>query len=829
MDPSTSDIIEVGAARFIDGKNTEIYSSLIRPTRPIPDRISALTGLTTGELDWARSFSEVMPDFLDFLGNSPIVAHNADFDMGFLATKLPRINVEMPSNIIWDNLKLGVLLYPEMQSFGLESLADHFSIPFRKTHRATDDCIITGQLFLTFLKNAPAIWCRELWDKLTGVYLAGSALGSLLHEISGHPDFDDYANLESVRTPLSSVPIQLSKPLTELKIPDDNQDVLIRVGPDDIANPDSIIRDTKPYKNKRRHYFAFPASQYPGDFWGMDKKWNEIIDRSPDIVIYPGRERILCKRQMRIFIEDEVENPLSLTGYETAVLYSFAQTSVDGNFSRLSWWIWNNLKNIPTAIPFISASNCNPSTCQDSDSCFYMKSLDKALKSKILGFPYRVMKEEGGIPRAKGTRLKADFTFFNPEGIFRDNLIGGIRSFVLNHESVLMDKIIKYLPEPDSGKAREVGEKALDSMKLLLEMVDRLISTSSHKRLQKGKRFFLFIDDNLEKESLELLDEIKKLCGIAIEFLISIPENAPPSAKLIASMLNQDVEKMLESAQLAESGNMVLCLDKIEDGLFDDCRFLFFPHIYRKGFLELPNGTEKLFFISHHISKSDDWERYLRFLGRESSSYDFFDVSPGIPEGNNIYITSGDEKDQISKKKVMNIKGDEISYIISNFPGRSLVIVRGSQELLNFKYRLSPRLKESGYWPLFQKQDGPKGLLIKEFSKHKNVVFFGLTDLLEDINLFEQPPDNLILESLHLTSLQDPIEAFIKMEMENAGLDHLSDYLEPKIHFTITKSLRRWKNHLYGKARIFILDERLADSDYGVSFLESLDSSRQEI
>jgi len=82
-----------------------------------------------------------MPGFLDFIENLPIVAHNADFDMGFLSEKLPRINMEIPTNPIWDNLKLSVLLYPEIQSFGLEALAYAFNVPVVKAHRASEDSL----------------------------------------------------------------------------------------------------------------------------------------------------------------------------------------------------------------------------------------------------------------------------------------------------------------------------------------------------------------------------------------------------------------------------------------------------------------------------------------------------------------------------------------------------------------------------------------------------------------------------------------------------------------------------------------------------------------
>lgn len=768
-----------------------------------------------------------MPDFLDFIKDSPIVAHNADFDMGFLEIKLPRINIDVPRNQIWDNLKLGVLLYPEMQSFALEYLADFFQIPFKKTHRASDDCIATGQLFVTFLRDAPSVWDRDFWVWITENCLAGTDLGNILKTIFHHPDFKKFASLnaKSQKKKPSSIPEStLVKNIKPGRSPDD---FLIRISTADSDNPDLILANKKLYRESRRHLFTFPAVQYPGDFWGVDKKWANIRERSANLVLYPGRERILCKKLLNIFIEGCRDNPLSLKPFEIAVLNSFAQTSDYGNFSSLSWWIWNNLPGLAESISFISAANCEHENCDFRDKCFYIETLKAAKTAEFLGFPFRVLKEEEQIPRAENIPSKIDLTVFAAEGIFRDNLVGGIHSFVLHHVQILMDRIIKLSPAQTSEKLKKQKQLADETIDILLHLTENLISTAGHNRLQKGKRFFLFVTENIVGESFELMNELKRLSSCTMGFVNLIPADhgqisfLTPMLKKIAVRLDKAIKKM-------QKDELVLCLDIIENADNKNCRFLFFQHILDKTFLNYPGETERYFFITHHLCNNLNWEKYLDLIGRDSNHYNYLDIAPSIPPGNKIFLSQPVRDDSsFSKKRIMNIKGDAINDIILRYPGRSLVIVRGSQELLNFKYRLAPKLKESGYWPLFQKQDGPKGLLIKEFAKHMNVVFFGLTDLFEDIHQFESSPDNLILESLHLTSLQDPIEYFVKMEMENAGLDYISEYLEPKVHFTLTKSLRRWKNYLEGRGRIFILDEHMQESDYGASFLNELEGERQ--
>jgi hypothetical protein len=770
-----------------------------------------------------------MPDFLRFVGNLPVVAHNADFDMGFLAEKLPRINHKMPVNRIWDSLKLGVLLYPELDSYGLEALAKIFDIPFRKSHRASEDCIVTGKLFVTFLKNAPAILSRELLEKIAYTYIDDDSLSDPLKCILRHPDYDRYAQ-QKVELSIDDDSKNDLKGVFRKKIKNPDADILIRISTQHEISPRRVFLDKNLFPSGIRHYFVFPSTQYPGDFWGVSKKWNEVFDFGDKLVLYPGMERLLCRRQMQIFIEDDKHNHLNLSGFEIAVLTSFASVSKIGNFSSLSWWIWNNLKNLATAIPFLNSSNCHSADCPHVENCYYLNAYERARTADRIGLPYRVIREEPELPGETDTTHEADLTFLQPEGIFRDNLGACIKAYALTHDTVLMRKIIKSLSPNDAILPSKKLDEASNAVETINNQVDAIIRSAGKSRLQKGKRFFLFIEEDLFDECLPLLKEFGKLNEICMEFLNSLPEQPPESALIISRMLERSSTELDNAITSLENDNMVLCLDKIENGTPDMCRFLFFPHIFHEEFLKIPTDVSRIFNISHHIIETEDWHKYVRLLGRDRQKIEYHDISKKIPDGNQIHLAPpASDGEKTSKKRLMEMKGDVLTQILSRYPGRTIVIVRGSQELLNFKYRLSPKLKEAGYWPLFQKQDGPKGLLIKEFSKHKNVVFFGLTDLVEDIWQFDKPPDNLVFESLHLTSLQDPIESFIKKEIEDTGEDYTSEYLEPRIHFTLTRSLNRWQNYLEGRGQIFILDENLSSSDAGLMFIKQLSGEKLEL
>ena len=138
-------ITELGAAIFKNGEVTERFQTFVNPERPIPREITELTGITDRDVFDAPDEGTVLSDFIKFIGDRPLVAHNAEFDMGFMTAAARRSGVEFSPPYI-DTLTLSQSLLPDMRRFKLDLVAARLGLPEFNHHRASDDAVTCGKI-----------------------------------------------------------------------------------------------------------------------------------------------------------------------------------------------------------------------------------------------------------------------------------------------------------------------------------------------------------------------------------------------------------------------------------------------------------------------------------------------------------------------------------------------------------------------------------------------------------------------------------------------------------------------------------------------------------
>ena len=151
LNRETEYLTEIGAVVLKNGEICERYNTFVHPEKPIPREVVELTGITDEMVADAPSQSEALNHFLDWVGDRPLAAHNADFDMSFLAIGCERMGRPF-CNASIDTLILAQNLLPDLGKYKLDIVANRLNLPEFNHHRASDDAATVGYMLMPFRK-----------------------------------------------------------------------------------------------------------------------------------------------------------------------------------------------------------------------------------------------------------------------------------------------------------------------------------------------------------------------------------------------------------------------------------------------------------------------------------------------------------------------------------------------------------------------------------------------------------------------------------------------------------------------------------------------------
>ena len=149
--PIKDKIIEIGAVKVENGMIRDHYSTFVNPGVPIPFQITQLTSITDQMVMGSPDIETVLPEFLEFVGDAVLVAHNASFDVGFIEQNCRYQDIE-PDFTSVDTVALARILLPTLSKFKLNVVAKALNISQEHHHRAVDDARVTAEIFVKFIQ-----------------------------------------------------------------------------------------------------------------------------------------------------------------------------------------------------------------------------------------------------------------------------------------------------------------------------------------------------------------------------------------------------------------------------------------------------------------------------------------------------------------------------------------------------------------------------------------------------------------------------------------------------------------------------------------------------
>ena len=148
-------IIEIGAVKMINGKIIDTFDTFVNPNVKLSSEIISITGITDEMLVNAPNEEDAVKAFIDWVGEYPMVAHNAKFDISFINSAYRKYNLGVLNNTLIDTLGLSRYLESNERYHNLATLVVRYNIPWdeEKHHRADYDAEGTALILYKMLKK----------------------------------------------------------------------------------------------------------------------------------------------------------------------------------------------------------------------------------------------------------------------------------------------------------------------------------------------------------------------------------------------------------------------------------------------------------------------------------------------------------------------------------------------------------------------------------------------------------------------------------------------------------------------------------------------------
>ncbi len=150
LNPSIDKIVEIAALKYKNGVLIGKFYTLVNPQVHIPTEVVRIHGIDDKMVKDSPTIKERLPELLSFIGELPIVAHNAKFDINFLNANMYYLNKNIDNPII-DTLKISREIFSELPNHKLQTIKEHFGMSLG-SHRALDDTKVTAEIYLRYCK-----------------------------------------------------------------------------------------------------------------------------------------------------------------------------------------------------------------------------------------------------------------------------------------------------------------------------------------------------------------------------------------------------------------------------------------------------------------------------------------------------------------------------------------------------------------------------------------------------------------------------------------------------------------------------------------------------
>ena len=869
------EIIEVALVRFENGVPTENVDYLVKPTtavlRPF---IESLTGITNADIADAPDFASVAGSICSFIGDLPIVAHNATFDSKFLKNTMEKVGIPF-DHAVWDSLTLSRIAFQDVPNHRLDTLTQELNIERSRAHRALPDAEACGKLFVMSYEKIAKM---DAWllDALTRV-----AEGSDWEKLFGLPDGADAGNgaPADLQVPAFAMPAKAAPTgaLPHARMP--RVDEFFKEG----GLLSTVIEGFTVRKNQQEFASCVERNIHKGGLsvieapTGSGKSlaylvaaankaadgerviistatralqeqlWNHDIPQVKSLygdklkaAILKGRDNYICFRK---FVE-VLKAPRTLLAPEERdsfmAIIPWALSTTKGDINESSSFshgrnrvLWSKLSS--------SAATCEGEKCPFYAQCPALCAKRAAVEANLLlvnhalfladlsldfallpTYEHVIFDEAHRLPDASNQGFGRTVSFFGFRNVAKTLLPAK------DGQGGLISEIVARIAVEDEAARSECGQLINDI-------------SETEKALH---RFFMKIGKKLSKQKLTK-DSLTYSNGILAEYdadpkpVLDQFEIARSRANSLSVLLAgmRPLEGLLKdlSGRMEELNRFIVDFEFLvkagRTGWVFYMEEPFNPHTLKMHANPLHSGEiwkEKFYpwvksatFVSATLAVQGDLTYYVDRMGMSSleRKRPFLKVfAESATNGDRRSVMVARYLPKPSLPEYVTELNSTLVEVLPDIEENAMVLFTNIATMMKAQSALAPAFAAKGKLLLCQHVDGALDGLIAMFRKSRGACLLGCQSLWEGVDFPGDALKLLVVTKLPFPNPSDPLVAGISAEMKSKGENVFKTYYIPEAFMELRQGLGRLLRSETDSGKVLILDNRIVNEPYGKSF-----------
>ena len=869
------EIIEVALVRFENGVPTENVDYLVKPTtavlRPF---IESLTGITNADIADAPDFASVAGSICSFIGDLPIVAHNATFDSKFLKNTMEKVGIPF-DHAVWDSLTLSRIAFQDVPNHRLDTLTQELNIERSRAHRALPDADACGKLFVMSYEKIAKM---DAWllDALTRV-----AEGSDWEKLFGLPDGADAGNgaPADLQVPAFAMPAKAAPTgaLPHARMP--RVDEFFKEG----GLLSTVIEGFTVRKNQQEFASCVERNIHKGGLsvieapTGSGKSlaylvaaankaaegerviistatralqeqlWNHDIPQVKSLygdklkaAILKGRDNYICFRK---FVE-VLKAPRTLLAPEERdsfmAIIPWALSTTKGDINESSSFshgrnrvLWSKLSS--------SAATCEGEKCPFYAKCPALCAKRAAVEANLLlvnhalfladlsldfallpTYEHVIFDEAHRLPDASNQGFGRTVSFFGFRNVAKTLLPAK------DGQGGLISEIVARIAVEDEAARSECGQLINDI-------------SETEKALH---RFFMKIGKKLSKQKLTK-DSLTYSNGILAEYdadpkpVLDQFEIARSRANSLSVLLAgmRPLEGLLKdlSGRMEELNRFIVDFEFLvkagRTGWVFYMEEPFNPHTLKMHAYPLHSGEiwkEKFYpwvksatFVSATLAVQGDLTYYVDRMGMSSleRKRPFLKVfAESATSGDRRSVMVARYLPKPSLPEYVTELNSTLVEVLPDIEENAMVLFTNIATMMKAQAALAPAFAAKGKLLLCQHVDGALDGLIAMFRKSRGACLLGCQSLWEGVDFPGDALKLLVVTKLPFPNPSDPLVAGISAEMKSKGENVFKTYYIPEAFMELRQGLGRLLRSETDSGKVLILDNRIVNEPYGKSF-----------